>query len=238
MIIHKLIRHHLRHRDDEAFYVLQAQDAVRWMTECGVVFSENTEVLDLGCGGGTFGEQLLRRGCRVTFSDLHESLKPALRDQPFRKLAVGEEPIATLGQFDVVLCSNVFEHLARPDAFLAEMHTVLRPGGVMYLSWTNWLSPWGGHDFSPFHYLGPRIGHRVYDLLRPGRRQHVPYAGLYPTYIGRTLRRIRSLPHVRILRIAPRYYTEAAWLMKVPVLREFLAWNCAMLIERRRDPAG
>jgi hypothetical protein len=35
------------------------------------------------------------------------------------------------------------------------------------------------------------------------------------------------------LRMAPRYYTELSFLMHIPVLREFLAWNCAMLIGRR-----
>lgn len=233
MILHRLIRHHLRHRDDEAFYVMQAEDALRWMREQGVTFGPGTRVLDLGCGSGIFGAQLLPHGCEVTFSDCHESLRPEWRDHPFRRLTVGEEDLSVLGEFDVVLCSNVFEHLARPGEFLAQMHRVLRPRGVLFLSWTNWLSPWGGHDFSPFHYLGPRIGHRVYDLLRPGRRQHVPYAGLYPTHIGPTLRDIRRLPDVRIRAVAPRYYTEFAWIMRIPLLREFLAWNCALLIERR-----
>lgn len=36
MIIHQLIRHHLRHGDDDRFYVLQAEDAVRWMAERGL----------------------------------------------------------------------------------------------------------------------------------------------------------------------------------------------------------
>jgi hypothetical protein len=102
------------------------------------------------------------------------------------------------------------------------------------MSWTNWLSPWGGHDFSPFHYLGSHLGHRVYDVLRPGKRVHQPHIGLFPTYIGKTIRQIRRVPEVRIRRMAPRYYTEFAWLMRLPLLREFLAWNCAMLLERVR----
>ena len=235
MIIHRLIRHHLRHGDDDRFYVLQAEDAVRWMLAKGLKLGPGVRVLDLGCGHGTFGAQLVKRGCTVTFSDCHESLRPELRGLPFTVFEVGKDPLARLGQFDLVLFSNVFEHLANPDGFLAELHTVLAPGGVMFLSWTNWLSPWGGHDFSPFHYLGPRLGPWVYDRLRPGKRVHMPFAGLWPTYIGRTIRRIRRLSGLEVMALAPRYYTEFAWLMRIPVLREFLAWNCAMLIRRRPE---
>jgi SAM-dependent methyltransferase len=233
MIIDKLIRHHLRHGDDDGFYLMQAEDALRWMEASGVKLGPGTRVLDLGCGHGVFGAQFAKRGCLVTFSDTKEYLRPDLRGMPFRIHEVGTEDLGDLGQYDLVLFSNVFEHLARPEVFLREMHKVLAPGGVMFLSWTNWLSPWGGHDFSPFHYLGPRLGPKVFDFLRPGKRVHHPFAGLYPTYIGRTLREIGRLPGLEVWKVAPRYYTEFAWLMRIPVVREFLAWNCAMLIRRR-----
>ncbi len=35
---------------------------------------------------------------------------------------------------------------------------------------------------------------------------------------------------LRIERLAPRYYSEFAFLVHLPVAREFLTWNCAMLI--------
>lgn len=233
MIIHKLIRHHLRHGDDEGFYRMQAEDAVRWMEASGVRFGKGTRVLDLGCGHGVFGAQLVGRGCQVTFADYQEALRGELRGLPFRRFEVGKQDLAELGQHDVVLFSNVFEHLADPDGFLRDMHKVVAPGGVMFLSWTNWLSPWGGHDFSPLHYLGPRLGPKIFDFLKPGKRVHFPFAGLYPTYIGETMRKIRALPGLEVWKVAPRYYTEFAWIMRVPVLREFLAWNCALLIRRR-----
>lgn len=232
MIIHKLIRHHLKHRDDKEFYVMQAEDAIRWIEECGVRLDAGTKVLDLGCGGGTFGARFLGRGCQVTFSDVHDGLPPELRAHPYRKLFIGKDDMADLGEHDLVVFSNVFEHLAEPEVFLSQLHKVLKVGGVMFLSWTNWLSPWGGHDFSPFHYLGPRLGPKIFDKLKPGKRQHFPFVGLFPTYIGKTLRDIHRLPNIKVRSVAPRYYTEFAFLMKIPIVREFLAWNCAMLIER------
>jgi len=41
---------------------------------------------------------------------------------------------------------------------------------------------------------------------------------------------------VEIRCLAPRYYPELAWVMRLPGLREFLAWNCAVLLARTGPP--
>ena len=192
-----------------------------------------TTVLDLGCGHGVFGAVLVKRGCRVTFSDESQGLLPELAGSPFRQFNIDKDDMAALGQYDLVICSNVFEHLAKPDQFLNTVATILAPGGKLFLSWTNWLSVWGGHEFSPFHYLGTRRGHLIYDRWIKRPRKHTPYQNLYPTYIGETMRKIRNQAQLRLLRAAPRYYPEFAFLLRLPVLREFLAWNCALLIEKK-----
>jgi SAM-dependent methyltransferase len=232
MIIHKLIAHHAKHGPDTGFFLLQARDAIRWLEESGVVFNERLSVLDLGCGSGLFGGELLPRGCRVTFADDADWLKPEIPRDRFLCFNVEEDDFRKLGQYDLVICSNVLEHLRAPNRFLASVGKLLKPGGRFYLSWTNWLSPWGGHDFSPFHYFGYRYGHRLYDKIVRRPRILKPGESLFPTYIGRTLRFIRRQPELRIARLAPRYYTELAFIMRLPILREFLAWNCVLLIER------
>ena len=62
-------------------------------------------------------------------------------------------PIAT-GAVDVCYSSNVLEHVVSHEQMLSEMVRVVAPGGVIYLTFTNWLSPWGGHETSPWHYRG------------------------------------------------------------------------------------
>jgi SAM-dependent methyltransferase len=58
------------------------------------------------------------------------------------------------GCADICFSSNVLEHVADPIGLIGEMIRVTRPGGLIYLSFTNWYSPWGGHEMSPWHYLG------------------------------------------------------------------------------------
>ncbi|HHT8842886.1 TPA: class I SAM-dependent methyltransferase, partial [Burkholderia cenocepacia] len=58
------------------------------------------------------------------------------------------------GSVDVVFSSNMWEHVPHPEAVADELLRVTRPGGLLFLSYTNWLSPWGGHETSPWHWLG------------------------------------------------------------------------------------
>lgn len=231
MIIHKLIAQHLKHRDDADFYSLQAEDAISWIERQGVKIGPDTNALDLGCGHGIFGDALLRKRCAVTFADESNYLMPSVQKAPFKQINLDQDDIATLGRYDLVICSNVLEHLGKPKEFIARIHEILQPNGRFYLSWTNWLSPWGGHEFSPFHYLGPKFGVRVYDNVVKKKRIHTPFINLFPTNIGTILREIRRNSRVQLVAAAPRYYPEFSFLLRIPALREFLTWNCALLLQ-------
>ncbi len=233
MIIHQLIARHLKHRDDAEFYVLQARDALQWIERQGVAIQPGLRVLDLGCGHGIFGNEFLPRGCEVTYADAANILKPELRQHRFVEMNLDKDDYSKLGQHDLVICSNVLEHLAKPKQFIDHAAGLLPAGGHLYLSWTNWLSPWGGHDFSPFHYLGARRGVALWSQLTGRKSDHTVFTNLFPTYIGEVLRWVRANPDLQLVRAAPRYYPEFAFLLNIPVAREFLAWNCALLLRRR-----
>lgn len=232
MILLRLILHHARHGLDHKFSELQVEDAINWVVRHGVSLKPGMTVLDLGCGSGVFGAALMRRGCRVTFADENDWLSPEIPRNSFRRLNIDTENPSELGSYDLVVCSNVLEHLRRPQQFLAAMNSIVNASGWFYLSWTNWLSPWGGHDFSPFHYLGPRLGPWLFDRIVRRPRSLEPYENLFPTHIGQVLRALKRSPGLRIIKVAPRYYTELWPIMKIPLLREFFAWNCAVLLRK------
>lgn len=232
MIIHKLILHHLRAKDDSGFYEMQADDAIGWILAQGVPIAKGTEAMDLGCGHGIFGKQLREKGAKVLFVDEENYLLDSLAGEPFRRFNIDAEALDSLPQMDLVICSNVLEHLGRQSDFLAGCHRMLKPGGHLYLSWTNWLSPWGGHEFSPFHFLGPKLGPKCYDALVGKARKHTPYVNLFPISIGWTLSALKANKSLTIKSVAPRYYPELKFLMSLPGIREFAAWNCAILLRR------
>ncbi|PRC56847.1 SAM-dependent methyltransferase, partial [Mycobacterium sp. ITM-2017-0098] len=57
---------------------------------------------------------------------------------------------------DLCLSSNVAEHVREPWLLGDEMRRVTRPGGLVVLSYTGWLGPFGGHEMGLTHYLGGR----------------------------------------------------------------------------------
>lgn len=231
MILHKLLIHYARNREDREFFSLQARDAVSWLQRAGVGLNENTSVLDLGCGHGLFGLEIEKTGCRVTFADSDDNLAPEISKAKFVKFDIDKDDLEKLGTFDVVIFSNVFEHIHDRDEFLGQAGKLLKPGGFLYLSWTNWLSPWGGHGYPLLHYLGPKIGYGLYNKFNGEPLIYVPYKNLFPTYIGKTLKTIGKNKELNIIKVVPRYYPELAFIIRIPVVREFFTWNCVVLAQ-------
>jgi SAM-dependent methyltransferase len=191
---------------------------------------EGRLLLDLGCGSGYYAEALVAAGARVVPTDL--GLWQAT--DPPAGLVISDALALCFadGSFDGVFCSNLLEHTPDPERLLAEIERILRPGGWAWVSWCNWYSPWGGHEIVPFHYLGPRLGLKVWRRLFGEPPRNVPFETLWPTHIGKVLAMVRRRPGLRLLDARPRYYPSQRWLLKVPGLREVATWNCLLLLER------
>lgn len=118
-------------------------------------------VLELGCGSGDL-LQLLRELGNPNVIGIEPSASAAdlARQRWGLEVVRGtlEEARLARGSFDVALAQHVLEHLPSPDATLAELARVLRPGGTLVLwvpnagSWAArvWGSAWMGYD-TPRH---------------------------------------------------------------------------------------
>jgi SAM-dependent methyltransferase len=192
---------------------------------------DGARALDAGTGGGAVPEALAAAGARPLAVDLDDHRRPDLRGATF-VLARAERLPFRNDAFDLVVSSNVLEHVADAKALVQELARVCRPGGFVYLSWTTWYSPLGGHEMSPFHYLGPRLGMRAYRLVwRRPPRWNVPGSTLFPVHVGAVLRLLRTVP-LRITDVAPRYWPSLRFLARIPGVREVAMWNCAILLQK------
>jgi 2-polyprenyl-6-hydroxyphenyl methylase/3-demethylubiquinone-9 3-methyltransferase len=94
-----------------------------------------TRVLDVGCGNGFTAAQFLLRGCSVTGIDLSVSgIEIARETHPggrFEVLPADSLILANLKEepFDLVISTEVVEHLYAPRAYAAGCFAALRPGG-------------------------------------------------------------------------------------------------------------
>lgn len=191
-------------------------------------------VLDLGCGTGWDAAALRDARATVVAADVEPELAGLALGRGTPSLAADglSLPFAD-ATFDGIYCSNILEHVPSVEGLFDEIARVVRPGGWVWLSWTNWYSPWGGHHMTPIHLLGPRLGTRVYYRLFGPPPKNVPGEGLFPTYVGKTLDLVRAHPDLDLVDAMPRYYPAFRFILRVPGLREVATWNCVLVIERR-----
>ncbi|WP_031013817.1 class I SAM-dependent methyltransferase [Streptomyces sp. NRRL F-5727] len=137
------------------------------------------------------------------------------------------------GVADVCFSSNVLEHVRDPGTFLSELVRVTRPGGLIYVSFTNWLSPWGGHEWAPWHYLGAERARARYERRTGRAAKHRLGENLFAIGVGSTLRQVRGRDDVEILSARSRYWPVLPGVVtRVPVVREFATWNLLLLLRR------
>ena len=113
--------------------------------ERGAPIRVGDRVLEVGCGTAALAAVAASRGARVT-ANCDVSLRwlvlarKRLTEEGFDVELVccaAEEAPFEPNSFDVVLASDVIEHVADPAAFLAGRRRVLRPGGLLFLATPN-----------------------------------------------------------------------------------------------------
>ena len=151
-------------------YVRDQVDQHWQCDECSRSPLTGRTALDVGCGAGLLAEPLARLGARVTGLDASADLIAAAQQHAQASVLeidyrAGE--LAKLeGQFDLVTCMEVIEHVADPAVFVNLLARRLAPDGLLILStpnatgWSKLLTitigegtgriPKGTHDFTKF----------------------------------------------------------------------------------------
>ncbi len=131
---------------ESEFKPLHAINPLRleWIQECAGSLA-GRKVLDVGCGGGILSEAMARGGADVTGIDLADkSLKIARLHGlesgvkvEYRKVPVEELAVEQPGQYDVVTCMEMLEHVPDPASIVRACATLVKPGGWVFFSTLN-----------------------------------------------------------------------------------------------------
>lgn len=158
-------------------------------------------LLDAGCGAGPALAYLQKEGYRVVASDfIFFPLLEAHKRAPSVPLLNSDLnyglPFAD-ATFDIILASEVVEHLAQAEIFLQDARRVLKPGGVLLLTTPNLWDirrvfsgkNWSGYrDPSHINLMTPR---RLQQLLTAAGYATVDWkTGIKPAF-GRSFRKIK-----------------------------------------------
>lgn len=106
---------------------------------------QGLKVLDVGCGGGILTEALARAAGQAQGADLASDALAAARAHAaesglniqYRETAIEDLAAAEPGQFDVITCMEMLEHVPDPSAVIQACADLLQPGGRLYLSTLN-----------------------------------------------------------------------------------------------------
>lgn len=103
------------------------------------------KIIDVGCGGGILAESMAKAGAQVTGIDLAEKSLTVARlhgletGVPVDYKTISAEQMASeqAGQFDIVTCMEMLEHVPDPGSIVQACATLVKPGGWVFFSTLN-----------------------------------------------------------------------------------------------------
>lgn len=216
--------------DPDRFYSALAEDSVDQLG--GFAALAGARVLDVGGGPGYFGAAFERAGASYVAVDVDVADDGPAAGRALR--ASGAALPLRDASVDIAYSSNVVEHVPEPLALLREMARVTVPGGLVFVSFTVWWSPWGGHETAPWHYLGGGYARRRYRRSHGKEPKNRYGEGLFAYGVGDALTWSRSVDSLTPIRVMARYHPSwAQWAVRVPLLRELVTWNVVLVLRRR-----
>ncbi|MFE8148975.1 bifunctional 2-polyprenyl-6-hydroxyphenol methylase/3-demethylubiquinol 3-O-methyltransferase UbiG [Brenneria goodwinii] len=136
------------------------------------------QVLDVGCGGGILAESMAREGADVTGLDMGaEPLQVARLHALESGIAVNyiQETVeahaqAHAGEYDVVTCMELLEHVPDPQSVVQACAQLVKPGGHVFFSTINrnakaWAMAVIGAEY--ILQMVPRGTHDIKKFIRP-----------------------------------------------------------------------
>lgn len=112
----------------------------------GQVSLSGQRVVDVGCGGGILADAMARKGANVLGIDLAgKSLKVAqlhaleagTSSVQYREISAEALAAEQQGQFDVVTCMEMLEHVPDPASVVQACARLVAPGGWVFFSTLN-----------------------------------------------------------------------------------------------------
>ena len=217
----------LEQADPDVFYTGLARDTAELIdalcTDYGVSL-HGSRVLDVGGGPGYFTSEFAARGARYIScepGELATDVRGSGMQLPFLD-----------NSCEITYSSNVAEHVPEPWTMADEMLRVTAPGGLVVLSYTIWLGPFGGHETGLWqHYVGGEFARQRYKKKHGHEPKNIFGTSLFDVSCAEGLRWAESTGQMVLA--FPRYHPWWAWwAVRVPIFREFAVSNLVVVLRK------
>lgn len=217
-------------------YAFNLVNRDQWVAEQAAALPDGTLVLDVGAGSCPY--RSLFDHCDYRTQDFQQLLGDQLRYGAYGDIDYICDATAIPVDdktFDVILCTEVMEHIAEPIELIREFSRLLKPGGCLLLT-----APLGsGIHQEPHHYYGGFTPFWYERFLREYGFTEIsiePNAGSYSFYSQESLCFLKTtIPWRLPAHIAGKCFWFPFWLLLLPVLGGLIPVAAALLDRYDKD---
>jgi len=146
---------------------------------------KNTKIIDLGCGTGLLSKEIyLRKNISIIGVDLDKNnIDIAKKQCPENKYYCADiKKIKNKLKADVIICSEVLEHLSNPSEILKKINNAIDNKGIVLITIPNGYGPWEILENQPLEIIRnfiqdkPKVRYiyyRIRDIFRLGAKDSI-----------------------------------------------------------------
>lgn len=154
-----------------------------------ITVHEGFKVLEIGCGEGGILLPFARKGADVVGVDFDSKKINAateiFREEGVKGLFIAQDIFKLKEmehEFDLIVCHDVIEHISDKDGFISKCELLLKPSGMMFMSFPAWQMPFGGHQ----------------QMCKSRFLSHLPWFHLLPAFLYRGILKLAKEDQFRI----------------------------------------
>ena len=155
-----------QHAKEKLKFIINAINKFKIKTKKGSI-----KILDVGCGEGDISFHLARLNYRIVATDSDkDAIKYCKNISKFKNLKFvlsDAENMSSKEKFDVIICSEVLEHVNNPEKLVYKLSRILNQNGLMIITIPNGYGPFEIFYNTPVTFILRRID-KMRGIERPG----------------------------------------------------------------------
>jgi len=162
-------------------------------------YSKDTETLEVGCSGGVLIESLKMHGFRrLQGIDIDDNAVEICRQKGISDVHIADAEKTEFKdqQFDLIIASDVLEHIRDEDRALQEWRRILKSGGKLIIFVPAFQFLWSAHDEVNHHYRRYQKSGLINALKKNGfkaeRASYWNFSLFLPVSVARLSRKLFS----------------------------------------------